>query len=368
MTRRIIYQAHLWCGLLIGLFLAFQGITGSAVAFRHAGNHWLHADEMLVEPQGRPIIPISKVLASFSNAFPDIPHNVLSIVFPQAPDEAYFIRIWDNAPAPNKYASMNPYTGEITGYGSKYEYPFELMFRLHEQVSMGTPGINAVHIGGFLMTLMSLTGIYLWWPRRETVKQALTIRRRPLRRFLFGLHRVTGAYAFVLVFIVAFSGTMIFGVLSLVPFLNTGTSGFGMFATAGVEAEQTGEPVPVDEIIETAKTYFPNDRIRDLSYIRLFRAVCVVSFIDTGSPNVRALNRVFFERHTGRVLAVRDWDDLDGIPLLEDWAIPIHSGEAAGVAGQLLVLLSGLVMPFLFVTGVWLWWKKRPVRKPQPTE
>ncbi|MDG2321712.1 MAG: PepSY-associated TM helix domain-containing protein [Rhodospirillaceae bacterium] len=361
MTRNIIFQLHLWCGLLIGLFLAFQGITGSFVAFRHAGNHWLHADEMLIEPVDAPFIPISQVLDSFSDMFPEIPHNVLSIYFPQAPNEAYSIRIWDNAPAPNKYASMNSYTGEITGSGSKYQYPFELMFRLHEQVSMGTPGINAVHAGGFLMTLMSLTGIYLWWPRRETVQQALRIKRKPLRRFLFGLHRVIGAYAFVLVFIVAFSGTMIFGVLSLIPLAQTGPSGFGMFATVGVSGEQLGEPVPVDDIIAIARTYFPNDNIRDLSYIRRVRAVCVVSLYDRDSPNVRALNRVFFERHTGKVLAVRDWDDLQGIRLYEDWAIPIHSGEVIGNAGRFLVMLSGLVMPFLFVTGAWLWWKKRQV-------
>lgn len=364
MIRNIIFQFHLWCGLIIGLFLAFQGVTGSAVAFRHAGNHWLHADEMIVEPQDQPMISMSKVLESFSQEFPEIPHNVLSIMYPRAADEAYFIRIWDDAPAPNKYASMNPYTGEVTGSGSKYEYPFELMFRLHEQVSMGTPGINAVHAGGFLMTLMSLSGIYLWWPRRESLKQALSIKGKPLRRFLFDLHRVIGAYGFVLVFIVALSGTMIFGVLSLIPFAQSGPSGFGMFATVGVTGQEDGEPVPIDSIIESARGYFPNDTVRDLSYIRLMRAVCVVSFIDEDSPNVRALNRVFFERHTGRVLAVVDWDDLEGISLYEDWAIPIHSGEVLGAPGQFLVLLSGLFMPFLFVTGAWLWWKKR---SPHPT-
>ena len=229
---------------------------------------------------------------------------------------------------------------------------------------MGTPGINAVHAGGFLMSIMCLTGLYLWWPRRETLKQALTIKRKPLRRFLFGLHRVIGAYAFVLVFIVAFSGTMIFGVLSLIPFASDGPSGFGMFATVGLEPDATGDPVPVDEIIAKAEAKFPDDRIRDLSYIRLMRAICVVSLYDSGNANVRALNRVFFERHTGRVLAVRDWDHLEGIALMEDWAIPVHSGEAMGTPGRILVLLSGLVMPFLFVTGVWLWWKKPHVQKP----
>lgn len=368
MMRKVLFQAHLWCGLVVGLFIVFQGITGSFVAFRHAGNHWLHADEMIVEAQNAAMIPMSGVLESFSEAFPGIPHNVLSVMYPQARDQAYFIRIWkDGAPAPNMYASMNPYTGEITGWGSKYEYPFELMFRLHEQVSMGTPGINAIHTGGFLMILMCLTGIYLWWPRRENLQQALSIKRRPLRRFLFDVHRVIGAYGFVLVFLVALSGTSIFGILSLLPIGPGGPSGFGAFATVGVKADNAGEPVPVDTLIETARGEFPNDTIRDLSYIRLLRAVSVVSFIDADGANPRALNRVFFERHTGRVIAVRDWDDLEGIPLIEDWAIPVHSGEIIGAPGQVLVLLSGLFMPFLFVTGVWLWWKKRNSHAPEPT-
>lgn len=361
MTRKILFQGHLWCGLVIGLFLVFQSITGSFVAYRHAGNHWLHADEMLIEPKEQAMIPMSAVLESFSQKFPTIPLNVLSVVYPQNPDEAYFIRVWDNAPAPNMYVSMNPYTGEITGWGSKYQYPFELMFRLHEQISMGTPGINAVHMGSLLMLLMALSGLYLWWPRRETLKQALTIKRRPLRRFLFGLHRVSGVYAFVLLFVVALSGKMIFGLLTLPDIGTDASGGFGAFALVGANVDPNAEPVPINDLIKIAVGKFPNDPIRDLSYIRQNRAIAVVTFLDTGSPNARALNRVFFERPTGRVIAERDWDTLSGVALAEDWAFPVHSGEILGNIGRFLVLLSGLVMPFLFVTGAWLWWKKRSV-------
>ena len=359
MLKKILFQFHLWVGLIIGLFLVFQSVTGSFVAYRHAGNNWLHADEMIVEPTTTPIISMSDVLISFSATFPDIPHNVLSVMYPLAPDQAYFIRVWDDAPAPNMYVSMNPYTGEVTGSGSKYQYPFELMFRLHEQISMGTPGINAVHLGSLLMLLMTLSGLYLWWPRRETLNQALTIKRRPLQRFLFGLHRVSGAYAFVLLFVVALSGKMIFGLLSVPQFGSNSSGGFGSDATAGARIVTEGDPASIDALVASAIDQFPGDPIRDLSYIRLNRAIAVVTFIDTDSPNVRALNRVFFDRHSGRVISVRDWDELSGVSLAEDWAFPIHSGEIIGNFGRFIVMLSGLIMPFLFVTGAWLWWKKR---------
>ena len=175
---------------------------------------------------------------------------------------------------------------------------------------------------------------------------------------------MTGAYAFLLLFVVALSGKMIFGLLTM-PSIGLGASGgFGSAASAVANAETVGGPVSIDALVATAREKFPNDRIRDLSYIRLNRAVAVVTFIDRDSPNVRALNRVFFQRHSGEVISVQDWDDLAGIPLAEDWAFPIHSGEILGSLGQFLVLLSGLVMPFLFITGAWLWVKKRKSGSP----
>jgi len=358
MLRKFLVQVHLWSGLIAGLLLAVQSITGSAVAFRETGNLWLHADEMIIQPMDTPILKISGVLTSFHGTFPEIPQNVLSVLYPQAPHETFFIRVWKNgSPAPNMYVSMNPYTGEITGWGNKWQYPFELMYRLHEQLSLGTAGIKIVHTSGFLMLLMCSTGLYLWWPRRESLRQALQIRRKPVRRFLLTAHRVIGAYSFVLVFLVALSGTMIFGVLSLLPIGPSTPSGFGMFATIGIDSDTTGKPVPVDVLIDTAQSYFPNDKIRDLSYVRLKRAVSVVSLIDSDAPNPRALNRVFFERQTGRVITVLDWDKLDGIALIEDWAIPLHSGEIIGTPGRLLVFVSGLFIPFLLITGALSWWK-----------
>jgi uncharacterized iron-regulated membrane protein len=63
--RRVLFQLHLWCGVALGLFLVVQAITGVAVAFRHAGNRWVHHDEMIIAPDERPQIPMSAVLDSF---------------------------------------------------------------------------------------------------------------------------------------------------------------------------------------------------------------------------------------------------------------------------------------------------------------
>ena len=42
-----------------------------------------------------------------------------------------------------------------------------------------------------------------------------------------------------------------------------------------------------------------------------------------------------------------------------DAAFSLHSAEIAGPASRLLLMLAGLSLPALYVTGIWAWWRKR---------
>ncbi len=45
------------------------------------------------------------------------------------------------------------------------------------------------------------------------------------------------------------------------------------------------------------------------------------------------------------------------------WQFPLHSGQAFGIGGRLLVLSSAIGTILLFVVGLYLWWKKRGMQK-----
>ena len=49
-----------------------------------------------------------------------------------------------------------------------------------------------------------------------------------------------------------------------------------------------------------------------------------------------------------------------------DWQWPLHSGQAFGLPGRLMVCLSGLACPVIYVTGVRMWWRKRSARRMRP--
>ena len=45
------------------------------------------------------------------------------------------------------------------------------------------------------------------------------------------------------------------------------------------------------------------------------------------------------------------------------WRWPLPSGQAFGMQGRILVFLSGLACPVLYVTGVIRWLQKRATRR-----
>tara|TARA_R100001377_G_scaffold76605_1_gene53580 strand:+ start:1124 stop:1270 length:147 start_codon:yes stop_codon:yes gene_type:complete len=42
---------------------------------------------------------------------------------------------------------------------------------------------------------------------------------------------------------------------------------------------------------------------------------------------------------------------------------PLHNGDALGLVGPKLVFISGFLPAILFVTGLYIWWRKRKPAK-----
>lgn len=42
---------------------------------------------------------------------------------------------------------------------------------------------------------------------------------------------------------------------------------------------------------------------------------------------------------------------------------PLHSGQIAGVAGRIVMVISGLIVTILSITGIVIWWKKWQSRR-----
>jgi uncharacterized iron-regulated membrane protein len=89
-----------------------------------------------------------------------------------------------------------------------------------------------------------------------------------------------------------------------------------------------------------------------------------VRLYQPGEPGRRfPKTQLWLHPQTGDVLAVRDGLDLPWSEMLINWMHPLHNGEGLGLWGRVLVLLTGLLLPGLWITGLIRWRQKANAKK-----
>jgi uncharacterized iron-regulated membrane protein len=119
---------------------------------------------------------------------------------------------------------FDPYTGEDLGNAEpRATKIFEQVVELHDNLLGGRTGRTVNGLGGLFLAIMSLSGLWIWWPGLRNWRRGLMIRWTPnWKRFNWDLHSVLGFWTFALVFMWAITSVyMVFPdpFLAVVDFL-----------------------------------------------------------------------------------------------------------------------------------------------------
>jgi uncharacterized iron-regulated membrane protein len=68
------------------------------------------------------------------------------------------------------------------------------------------------------------------------------------------------------------------------------------------------------------------------------------------------------DQYSGTVLADVRWRDYGLVPKATEMGISLHEGKYFGLANQLLMLFAAMVVVTLSVSGVVMWWQRRPAK------
>lgn len=348
--RRFLVQAHLWLGLTIGLVWALQGLTGALLVFHR------ELDTMTVGAASGPTAPISTILAN-AEARAGRPLTMVSVANPAgtvlvASTKGHSVRL---------EAATGRVIDDRTGDGA-----WRLLYEFHEEMLLHDGGKTLIGSSGLILVTAALTGLWLGWPRRGSWRLAFRPSAwRTARQRLYGWHRMAGLLVTLALVLVPLSGAaMAFG-SSLRPWLAR-HAGFQMPYKA--EGKLPATIVSPDVAMAAAEARFPGARFVRLMVPTEKSPAYVVRLLQPGE--VRAwsgTSSVTVDPGTGRVLA--SYDPLTA-PLanrLFDAAFSIHNGEVGGLAGRVLILLAGLSLPTLYVTGLLAWARKRRARRVSAT-
>lgn len=374
--RKLWLSVHLWLGLLLGFFLAVFGVTGSILVFYEEIDNVLNADLRIVQAsaQGESAYrSLAEIQAAAVAAMP--PQAKLGFVdYPADATASYkFGFIIPGAVADKKdewQVFVNPYNAQVLGTHliKKAEdiFPSALIpfiFRLHFALLSGETGVLIVGIIGVVLLFSVFTGLIVWWPLTGNWRRVLSIKpKASAERFNHDLHQTSGFYTFPVLLVVLLSGVYMNlpdQFMALVKQLSPGTQGF---MDNPHSLPQVGKkPIDLAQALSIVQSRYPEGRIDWLNFPDGGTGVYRISISKVpGLSRFWSERQVFVDQYNGTILKVQDPSTraTSGQTFIE-WQWPLHSGRAFGWTGRILVFLSGLACPVLFVTGVIRWLQKR---------
>ncbi|NLR73161.1 PepSY domain-containing protein [Novosphingobium sp. ERN07] len=243
-------------------------------------------------------------------------------------------------------------------------YLMSWLYELHMDLLAGETGTQIVGWSGIAMLLLLISGVWVWWPRGSW-RKALAFKRSaaPIRR-LRDLHKLSGLWSMVLLFILA--GT---GVLLALPTVKTQLLTATIVAPDEVpdprSSASDGQQIPILAALAAARRAIPDARVVFIDVPGRGPDPIRVRVQVPGDPHARFPGSfIFVDQYSGRVLAVHDVRNGNAATTTAKWIRVLHDGSIAGNATRILAILMGFVPLTLFVTGI-LHWRKRLRRRAQ---
>jgi len=147
--------------------------------------------------------------------------------------------------------------------------------------------------------------------------------------------------------------------MALIKQLSPGTQGF-MDSPHSLPAPDK-KPIGLAQALTIVQSRYPEGRIDWLNNPDGDTGVYRISISDV--PNLSRFwseRQITVDQYNGTILKVQDpgTRSTAGQTFIE-WQWPLHSGRAFGWTGRILVFLTGLACPVLFVTSLIRWLQKR---------
>ena len=393
---RRFYQAawrwHFYAGLYVVPFLMVLAITGMTMML--IGYIDGRDGEKITVSVPQDATPLS-LLQQAENAKAAVPGGKL-IEWIKAPaaDRVNVFRI-ENTDAEQLMVAVNPYTGDIVERWSRRQGWYDFADSIHSDLMLGTTGDRLLEIAAGFGIVLIVTGLYLWWPRNRSLRATLIPNLTAKgRNFWKELHLLIGLYgsAFFLLFLLSgmsWTGvwgsklvqpwstfpaekwnnvplsdethaSMNHGTISDVPWALEQTPMPASGSDAGTAGTRPGEVVNLDSIEQLAQRIGFAGRYR-VAFPAGSSGVWTVNqdTMSADAQNPFGDRTVHIDQYTGKVLAHVAFADYSLAGKTMAVSIPLHMGLVTiwNLLANLLLCLSIIV---LSLSGVVMWWKRRP--------
>lgn len=403
MFKKTFFQIHWFLGITAGLVLSIMGVTGAIYSYEQQILKWINTDSYTVQAQSGPKLSPAELYQHFKQQNPEIQINSVSL--DASPTGSSTVNIAKEGARRGYNMMVNPYTAEVLPEIKGREF-FQFIQQLHRYLTMGPVGKQITGACALMLIFFVLSGLYLRWPKRHSVKQWLAVKPQLKgRNFIWDLHAVVGTWVVIFYLILACTGLYwsydwwrngmfkVLGVERPQPEMQQGQGGRGgeeQGRRAGESrGEGAGERVPRSEgqrenrgegrergvddtLLLTAlnKSWAGfqnkfNDKYSTVTFNIPKKAdgELKLSFTDVEVQHERARNNATYNYQDAAFTSVEMYEDKKLNEKIMSSMLPVHRGSFFGPIYQFFAMVASLLMPLFFVTGWMLYLKRRKQKK-----
>ncbi len=383
----LIWRWHLFAGIIIAPFLIFLAATGALYLFKDNIENYIYQDYYYVEADedGERLPPSDLAFTAEGYAGGgDVTR------YRPGEDENRSVEVGvTQTDGTAVTVFVNPYNRQVLGMIEDANRPMDILEALHGELSAGTIGDRIVELVACWTIIMIISGLFLWFPRtKEKIKGVFTIRFNKQGHIrLRDFHAVPAAWLSIGLLFFLFSGLLWTGfwgngVQQIVtasgsgypPSIWTGPAPESDTVTEDIaEVSWAAEKMPVqnsdqesgfrqlslDQIIETADSTGV-DPSYDIFYPASEEGVFTLSVFP---DQARDEATIHIDQYTGDVIADYRYDNYGPLGKIMATMITVHKGHEFGIVNQVLGLVICLGLIAMVITGVYMWWKRKPKNK-----
>ncbi|KAF1011298.1 MAG: hypothetical protein GAK32_00950 [Pseudomonas fluorescens] len=386
------WRWHFYAGLFVAPFMVLLALTGIVYLFKPQLDPLMYGD-LLKVPAAEQALSADELLQRAQTAYP---HGKISKYLPPADANAsaQFVMHEDGR---DLTVFVDPYRGTVLGTQDAKNNLQAIARALHGELLIGKTGDRLVELAAGWGVMLVISGLYLWWPRGKTFAGILWPRLGSRGRLFWrDLHAVAGFWGagFLLVMLLSgmtwtgFWGKQYADLWNTFPpamwnnvpqsdqqarVLNTASQQTVPWALENTPMPMSGEhaehmqhggmshgpaapTVSLQQVVDLAAA-----RKVEPGYSITFPATAEGVFtlaVFANDPRNDATLHV--DQYTGKVLADVRWEHYNGVARATEVGVMLHEGKMFGPLNQLIVLVICLMILLSAVSGVVIWWKRRP--------
>lgn len=381
--RGALLLLHRYIGLLLALFLALAGITGSLLAWNDELEAAISPQLFRVQPKAPSSARIDPVRlhAMVRERYPDAFVARLPLEYSEGHSVLFALK---GKRLANDQVFVDPYTGRILGermwgdigQGRKNLMPF--IYRLHYALALDGAGLFVFGVAALLWTVDCFIGAWLtlpprragalssWWRRWWS---SWKLRGGSAYKFSFNLHRAGGLWTWALLFVLAWSSVAFNLPQVYEPAMRSlFAHQRGLEAFPKLAAPKMAPAIGWEQALPAARQLMAGQaralglQLEAEKSLLYDPARGIYRYDVRTSRDIRhrgGHTRLVMDGETGAFKGLWLPTGAASGDTITTWLTTLHMAALGGWPVQLLICAMGLAVTVLGVTGILVWLRKR---------